>query len=145
MKEKKYEHYEHIENSADKTESKFPRDAKTDDLEEIDLEDFQEGWISEETGGRSRKEDFPEEESHGRDWEDEDIAPMNPWMMAAAFAGLIVLAAIICALLWHFTPAELEDFKVGDRIEVMYTGPVMQSYPGQLTQILRIDLLEDGK
>ncbi len=103
MKEKKYEHYKHIENSVDKTESKFPRDAKTDDLEEIDLEDFQEGWISEETGGRSRKEDFPEEESHGRDWEDEDIAPMNPWMMAAAFAGLIVLAAIICALLWHFT------------------------------------------
>ncbi len=48
-------------------------------------------------------------------------------------------------LLWHFTPAELEDFKVGDRIEVMYTGPVMQSYPGQLTQILRIDLLADGK
>ncbi len=104
MKEKKYEH---IENSVDKTESKFPRDAKTDDLEEIDLEeidleDFQEGWISEETGGRSRKEDFPVEESRGGDWE-EDIAPMNPWMMAAAFAGLIVLAAIICALLWHFT------------------------------------------
>lgn len=36
------------------------------------------------------------------DWADEP-EPLSVWKMAAVFAGLVVLAAVICALLWHFT------------------------------------------
>lgn len=81
--------------SAGKQETRLKRNAETDGLEEIDLEDFREEWIpEEEVRENDWEEDFPE---------DEEAVPMNPWVMAAAFAGLIVLAAIICAVLWHFT------------------------------------------
>lgn len=39
----------------------------------------------------------------------EEDSPLNPWVMAAIFAGLVVLAAIICALLWHFTHLKGDD------------------------------------
>ena len=42
-------------------------------------------------------------------------------------------------------PITLEDFKAGDKVSVTYTGPVMLSEPAQLTQVLRIQLLEDEK
>lgn len=46
---------------------------------------------------------------------------------------------------WRYTPITVEDLKPGDRIAVAYTGPVLLSYPAQLTQVLRIQLLEDDK
>ena len=46
---------------------------------------------------------------------------------------------------WRYTPITLEDFKAGDKVSVTYTGPVMLSEPAQLTQVLRIQLLEDEK
>ena len=46
---------------------------------------------------------------------------------------------------WRYTPIALEDFKAGDKVSVTYTGPVMLSEPAQLTQVLRIQLLEDEK
>jgi len=35
--------------------------------------------------------------------EDGQDTQVKPWTMAAAFLSLIVLAAILCAILWHFT------------------------------------------
>lgn len=46
---------------------------------------------------------------------------------------------------WRYEPVALEDLHPGDHIAVTYTGPVLLSYPGQLTQVLRIQLLEDEK
>lgn len=46
---------------------------------------------------------------------------------------------------WRYTPITVEDLQPGDRIAVAYTGPVLLSYPAQLTQVLRIQLLEDDK
>ncbi len=46
---------------------------------------------------------------------------------------------------WRYEPITLEDLQVGDHIAVTYTGPVLLSYPGQLTQVLRIQLLEDER
>lgn len=87
---------ESVEELAEKLESSLARKAEADDdgFEEIDLNDTPKGWISEE-------EEFPEDE-----WEEEETAPMKPWMIALVMAGLIVLAAVICAILWHFTHLE---------------------------------------
>ena len=43
-----------------------------------------------------------EKEEEDDDWQDEP-EPMKPWMMAVVFMGLVVLAAVLCALLWKFT------------------------------------------
>ena len=43
-----------------------------------------------------------EEEEQEDDWQDEP-EPLKPWMTALVFLGLVVLAAVICALLWKFT------------------------------------------
>lgn len=118
---------ESVEELAEALESRLVRKDEEDGLEEIDLEDFQEERISEDVRrnprekgipeSRSRRqrqqkditeEDFPEEDFPEDDWEDEETAPMKPWVMAAVMAGLIVLAAIICAVLWHFTHLEKE-------------------------------------
>lgn len=48
-------------------------------------------------------------------------------------------------LTWRYEPITLEDLHAGDHIAVTYTGPVLLSYPGQLTQVLRVELLEDDK
>lgn len=39
-------------------------------------------------------------------WEEDrsdEPEPMKPWVMALVLGGLVVLAAVICAVLWHFT------------------------------------------
>jgi hypothetical protein len=46
---------------------------------------------------------------------------------------------------WRHTDITVEDLKVGDRISVTYTGDVIESYPAELTEIRRIDLLEDER
>lgn len=61
-------------------------DGKDEDIEFMNLEDNQDSQGSEED----------------EDWADEP-EPLSPWKMALIFAGLVVVAAIICALLWHFT------------------------------------------
>lgn len=118
---------ESVEELAEALESRLVRKDEEDGLEEIDLEDFQEERTSEEVRrnprekgipeSRSRRqrqqkditeEDFLEEDFPEDDWEDEETAPMKPWVIAAVMAGLIVLAAIICAVLWHFTHLEKE-------------------------------------
>ena len=46
--------------------------------------------------------DMEEEEQEDDDWQDEP-EPLKPWMTALVFLGLVVLAAVLCALLWKFT------------------------------------------
>lgn len=48
------------------------------------------------------KEQAVREDEWEEDWSDEP-EPMEPWKMVLIFAGLTVLAAIICAVLWFFT------------------------------------------
>ena len=46
-----------------------------------------------------------EEDDWQDDWQDEP-EPLKPWKVTLVFAGLVVLAAIICAVLWFFTHRE---------------------------------------
>lgn len=48
------------------------------------------------------KEQTAQEDEWEEDWPDEPD-PLEPWKMVLIFAGLTVLAAIICAVLWFFT------------------------------------------
>lgn len=48
-------------------------------------------------------------------------------------------------LVWRGTPLDLEDLDAGSRIAVTYRGDVLETYPAQLTDVRRIDLLEDEK
>lgn len=48
-------------------------------------------------------------------------------------------------LLWHFTPATLDDLAPGAHVAVTYTGDVLETYPAQLTQVLQITLLDEEK
>ena len=41
--------------------------------------------------------------------EDQDAEPAKPWVMVAIVTGMLVLAGIICAILWHFTHLDGED------------------------------------
>lgn len=115
---------ENVEELAEALESRISRKEEPDGLEEIELEDFrEEGELEEEirrdpygkrdsgneVPGNRGKKNIPEDEFMEDDWGDEDTVPMKPWVMAAIMAGLIVLAAIICAVLWHFTHLEREE------------------------------------
>ncbi len=64
------------------------------DLEELDLENDSD--CEEEL-----KDEF-------EDWSEEQ-KPLKPGTMILVFLGLVVLAAIICAILWNFTHRDSED------------------------------------
>ena len=59
----------------------------------------------------------------------EDDTHLSPWAMAAIFAGLVVLAAIICAVLWHFTHLEGGDAAEQDSASVVQQGSGVSSVP----------------
>ena len=46
---------------------------------------------------------------------------------------------------WRHAPLTLAELEPGDTISVTYTGAVLESYPAQLTQVVRVQLLEDEK
>ena len=48
-------------------------------------------------------------------------------------------------LMWHYTDLLFEELKVGQNVAVTYTGPVLETYPARLTNVLRIELLNDSK
>lgn len=59
----------------------------------------------------------------------EDDAPLNPWALVAIFAGLVILAAIICAVLWHFTHLERGDAAEPDSVSVAQTDTDISPAP----------------
>lgn len=71
-----------------------------------------------------RRKDFSEDEFPEDDWEEDEITPMKPWMMAAAMIGVVALAAIICAVLWHFTHLDRGDGGKEARISASAEDPV---------------------
>ncbi len=46
---------------------------------------------------------------------------------------------------WQDGRISLEDFQVGDTVSITFTGGVRESYPGQIVQVLRLELLDDEK
>ena len=46
-------------------------------------------------------------------------------------------------LLWRVAEIELSDLDVGDNIAITFVGEVLESYPAQITEIVRVQLLED--
>ena len=92
MEEKKEENVEEL---AKKLEEKIFE-------EQDDRKNFSRRGSGQEKGiGQPESGDW--EELEPEDYLEEEDAPSNPWVMAAAFVGLVFLAAVICAVLWHFT------------------------------------------
>ncbi len=46
-------------------------------------------------------------------------------------------------LIWRGTELSLSDFESGDRIALFYTGEVLESYPAQIQNVVKIKLLDD--
>lgn len=42
-------------------------------------------------------------------WEEEEEAPLSPWVTVLIFVGLAVLAALICVILWHFSHRDSDE------------------------------------
>ena len=82
-------------------------DETEEPLEEMDVADSEE--YGEESGEWSEEEE----------WE-EETEPQKFWKTALVFIGLIGAAAIICAILWHFSHSDSED-------EGQVSGAVSQS------------------
>ena len=49
------------------------------------------------------------------------------------------------ALLWRGTAIGLSDLDAGNIIAVTFDGYVLESYPAQLQEVMRIQLLDDEK
>lgn len=62
--------------------------------------------------------DFEEDEEWQDEEEPEEDDGLGPWIKAALFLGMVVLAAIICAALWYFThPIRSEEGGQGQLVE----------------------------
>ena len=48
-------------------------------------------------------------------------------------------------LLWQGTKMELSDFDVGDTVSITFEGEVLETYPGQIPKVMKIELLDDEK
>ena len=46
---------------------------------------------------------------------------------------------------WRHAPLTLAELEPGDTISVTYTGAVLESYPAQLQDVVRVQLLDDEK
>lgn len=46
---------------------------------------------------------------------------------------------------WHNTPIKLSEFDVGDCVAVTHTGSIMESYPGKIEKVTKLQLLDDEK
>lgn len=105
-------------------EDKYPEDYEQDDWEDEYPEDYEEDdW----------EDEYPEDyEEDG--WDDEDeTEPVKPWVMALVFIGLVVLAAIICAILWRFTHSDVPDAgAAGDGVVTESPGAVEPDEPSRL-------------
>lgn len=79
---------------------------ESDDLSEEETEyeelDFEGQPYVEQPRVRQREDTEGWEDDWEDEWEDEP-KPMKPVTMIFVFVGLVILAALICAVLWHFT------------------------------------------
>lgn len=75
------------------------------------------------TSDRGQKSAKKEEEE---DWE-EELPPLKPWTKVLIFMGLAVVAAIICAILWHFAHPEKPDSGDGGDISSQATESLEDS------------------
>ncbi len=73
------------------------------DHEEIDLEEMDLDKPEPQTAEGLEIEDL---EDWGEDDDWEEAQAVKPWMVAAILAGLMVLAAVICAILWNVTHSD---------------------------------------
>ncbi|MCM1542353.1 MAG: hypothetical protein NC121_13980 [Blautia sp.] len=115
MKEK---NEENVEELAQELESRISLQEEDDELEEIVFEDIREENREPRSGSRSsgrisrerfdEEDEFLEEEPED-EWEEDDSDSVKPWVIAVAMVGVIALAAVICAVLWHFTHLEQKD------------------------------------
>lgn len=46
---------------------------------------------------------------------------------------------------WHNMPIKLSEFDVGDCVAVTHTGSIMESYPGKIEKVTKLQLLDDEK
>ena len=67
-----------------------------------DDKDFEEQPLAKQPRVRQREDTEEWEDDWEDDWEDEP-KPMKPVTMVFVSVGLVILAALICAVLWHFT------------------------------------------
>lgn len=49
------------------------------------------------------------------------------------------------ALVWRYTELLFEELQVWQNVAITYTGHVLETYPARLTNVLRIELLNDSK
>lgn len=81
----------------------YPEDYEQDGWEDGYPEDYEEDDYEEDDWEDEYPEDYEEDS-----WDDEDeLEPVKPWVMALVFIGLVVLAAVICAILWRFTHSDV--------------------------------------
>lgn len=82
------------------------KDEKKNGQQEIQFEEIDEfDEESDEFDEESDELDEPE-------WFEPEDEPTKPWMTVLIFAGLAVLAAIICAFLWYFTHLNQQNNQV---------------------------------
>lgn len=48
-------------------------------------------------------------------------------------------------LVWRGTPMSITEFDVGDNIAITYTGEILERYPAHITDVVKIQLLDDEK
>lgn len=46
---------------------------------------------------------------------------------------------------WRYTDIKLSDLEVGDNISIIFTGSVQETDPAKITDILKVQLLDDEK
>lgn len=109
---------------------------KQNDLQEEDIDlqeedDLQEEEIEEIGYADPEDEEFQADDPELWDdnWQDEP-EPLKPWAMVLVFVGLVVLAAVICAILWRFTHNETPAPGTGDVIMTESPVPPEAGEPG---------------
>lgn len=48
-------------------------------------------------------------------------------------------------LVWRGTPITVSEFNVGDCISITFTGYIQETYPAQITDVIKVQLLNDEK
>lgn len=48
-------------------------------------------------------------------------------------------------LVWRGTPMNISEFDVGDYIAITCTGEIQETYPAHITEVVKVQLLDDEK